>query len=1056
MDRVVNVLHISDIHLNSKDDFAQDVVIQGFLTDLAKLEALEIKPDLLVVSGDLARAADQSDAYDNFLDFILKVVEITGLDESRVVMCPGNHDVSRNAVGPNLPAVREWRDKALNRDDANQLHVDAAYSAHVFRTFSGYYALADSFAREAIVKTGQSFTSYYFREFGLFVIAFNTATLSSAGLVSGRDDERKLVLPERAIIEAMSAVPKDAHVLVTGHHPTSWLNENNEDTVRRLLGKSASMYLCGHIHLARPETVTGILGNCYYAQTGALYEWRDNWNGYALYQMVPRTPHVKAYYRRWYEDRREFSKAEDLADDGVIFSSPDAAPFFHGLKLQISRTLLEDWRSRFLLPALESECSKTLAPVPIEECFVPPEFERDILKSRDDLDLATRKEVITFATVMASEGNYIISARSQSGKSTLLRQWAIGLARKGATGPTWTVPVLVNFSELRDYTAYVESVISRKLPAIPEKLGGVGRMLDQGMLTVFVDDVDFSERKKLKALSQFMERYPTCRYVLASIGMLFEGATVSPVVSETLPFTHIYLRPLKRKDLLSLIESHNVVDSKQAADQLLERVTREANSLNVPLNAVSASFFIQIFSAEPDRILVNRATLVERYIELLLQKFARPDVELRSFDFKLKRDLLSVIARHMVDEEDDEPSYNAVLQIVINYVNHYGFPQDATAIVAHLVSCRILEKVEREDGSHLRFPLSSFYHYFVAFRMIEDESFRTKIFDPLNYLAFSEEISFYAALVRNDERLISYVFESLKLSSKDMWTDAPPEVQNGSFMDSFVEPNAEATEEELFAISEVVKSNEETEVSRNHRLEENIEEHSKNQKVKRPEFNTVGDQWVAHLLLASSVLKHMELIPNEKKIELLAVLVHGWLQFCAMSLSLVPKLVKDKTVELHGVLYRLSFNTHEPMGELARRISLVMPISVAQIAAGSMGSEKLRLQLADGIGTDKLGPSDQLLRALLLAEIGVPGISKILKDAASKLKDNRFLRNVLMRKLYDVAIRYRLERGELEDVRNLAGDMAKSINWDEKSDKKREALIDNLRKRRLVAMKSET
>ena len=1050
MDKLVNILHISDIHLNAEDSFDQRLVLNAFLEDLPRLRDLNIDPNLLIISGDLAKVADHSEAYSDFLNFIMKICDILDIDEEKIVICPGNHDVSRNVVGPALPLVRSWREECEDRDKANILQMNAAYKAHVFRTFERYYQLADSFSQKSIVSSGTSYTTYFFRELGLSVISINTATLSTAGLVSPRDDERKLVVPERLLVEALASVPKDSHKIVVGHHPTNWLSEQNEELVRRLLGEASSMYLCGHIHMARPETVSGLLGTCHHAQTGALYEWRDRWAGYAVYQIVPGANNVKAHYRRWYEDRRGFSKAEELADDGITYSTPGAKDFFSGLKLKAAPQELESWRTKTLLPALVDECSKSLAPVPIENAFVAPEFLREVSKSPDELDFSVKKEVINFDTAVNSASNYVISASGQSGKSTLLRQWAVRLVRKSALEPNWTAPVLISFGELRDYLAYVESTVSRQIPLIPEKLGGCGRLLEQGLLTIFVDDVDFQERKKLKALSEFMEKYPNCRYVIASTDVLFEGASVSPVITEALPFTHVQLRPLRRRDLLNLINGHNVVDSDLSADALLERVTREARGLNVPLSPVTASFLIQIFSTEPDRILVNRATLVERYIELLLQKFSRPDVELRSFDFKLKRDLLSKIAQYMVTEEQQEPLYNDVLRIVLDYLNLYGFPQEANSVLNHFISCKILERVEREEGSCLRFPLSSFFQYFVAFRMTEDEKFRVQIFDPLNYLAFAEEISFYAALARNDEKLLEYVFSAFERCSDDMWVSSSEDLRSGTFLETYVEPNADATEEELFAINEVIKSNEQIQEAREFHMNGDVSGRAPNQKVKRPVYRTVGDQWTAHLFLSSQVLKHMELVPNDVKKKYLQQVIKGWLQFCAFSLTLVPRLVKDKTVEINGVLYKLKWNTHEPMGEIARRISLVMPIAVSFLATSAMGSEKLRLQLADGLGTDQLSPSEQLMRALLLSDIGVPGLPKILGDTSQAVSRSSYLRKVLLRKLYDVAIRFRLNKGDVEAVRSLAANLVANIAGSDKGSARRNGVIENLRRQRVL------
>ncbi|UIY28326.1 hypothetical protein LZK73_15270 [Neorhizobium galegae] len=193
-------------------------------------------------------------------------------------------------------------------------------------------------------------------------------------------------------------------------------------------------------------------------------------------------------------------------------------------------------------------------------------------------------------------------------------------------------------------------------------------------------------------------------------------------------------------------------------------------------------------------------------------------------------------------------------------------------------------------------------------------------------------------------------------------------------------------------------------------------------------------------------------MPHEVKRDLVREIVNGWLQFCTFSLSLVPQIAKDKTVTINGVVYRLNFQSDEPIGETARRISLAMPLAVAQLAIGSMGSEKLRRQLEDGIGLDGVGASEQLMRAILLADLGIPGISTILRNTSLMTKKSRYLSKVLARKLYDVAIRFRLEAGELNAIRNLAADLTTNIEGlpSQANERRRSDVINRLRKQRLM------
>ncbi|WP_292640120.1 metallophosphoesterase [Mesorhizobium sp.] len=1049
MIRAINVLHLTDLHLSS-DDFAQDVVIKAFLTDLRSRKNAASRPDLIVFSGDIARSADDKAVYGKALGMLLDIADLFGLNEEKIIICPGNHDVSRSELGPNIHLVQQWQASAKDRDKANALYKDTHFGMHVFRAFNSFAQISDIFSSQSLVKSGLGYSTYFFRDLNVSCVSLNTAMLSTAGMIEGVKDEGRLCLPERLLVEAFSGIPKDCQVIVAAHHPLSWLNEDNTDLAKRIISAEASMYLSGHLHKARPERLSSMTGSCFFGQSGALYEWRDRWAGYAIYNFVPGYSHVKMQYRRWYEERRSFGKAEDIYDDGVGYSDAAAKEFLKKAGGHIDYDLLETWRLNELLPLVRSECNKTLAPVPIATSFVPPEFERERVRTKDSLEYSSKKESFTFDQISGSVSNFIISAPTQSGKTTAFRQWAILLANRTVDSEGWSIPVILSFDELRDYSTFVESTIARKLPGLPEPIKLKG-LLSSGCITLFVDDVDLSHKKKLSALSEFMETYPSCRYILGSASELIESASVEPVISEEIPFTHVQLKRLKRRQLLSLIEGHNVVDNPTAADQLLERVTREARSLNVPLTAVTGSFLIQIFSAEPDRILVNQATLIERYIELLLQKFSLPEVELRSFDFTLKRDLLSVISEEMARSNEYLPYYNDTLKLVIDYVKHYGFPHDSDMILRHFIQCRILEKVSRPDGDRIRFTLRSFSFYFSAWRMIKVTSFRAWVFAPDRYLSFQDEISFYAALVRDDEALLGLIFTEFASLSSLMWVDGSEEVRNGTFMDDFVEPNADATEAELFAISDAIRSNEATDRERSEHLDGDVYSlASSNQDVSRPEFATTGDRWVALLTLASMVLKHMELIADAEKRKLLSSVITGWLQFCTFSLGMIPQIARDKAVNINGVRYKINLRKDEPMGELARRISLVMPLVVSQMATGFVGSEKLKLQLEDGIGSESEKPSAQLLRTLLLADIGVGGISKIFRQAAVGIRKHRFLEQVLARKLFDVAIRFRLSDVDLEDIRNLASDMALKIDGEPMKSVKRDAILENLRKQRLL------
>jgi 3',5'-cyclic AMP phosphodiesterase CpdA len=103
----VSILHISDLHRDLSDEITNDALVESVLRDrehYAREEPSIAAPDLIIVSGDLVRgvAPTSPDAetrlaaqYEQALHFLARLAELfLGGDHQRVVIVPGNHDVS--------------------------------------------------------------------------------------------------------------------------------------------------------------------------------------------------------------------------------------------------------------------------------------------------------------------------------------------------------------------------------------------------------------------------------------------------------------------------------------------------------------------------------------------------------------------------------------------------------------------------------------------------------------------------------------------------------------------------------------------------------------------------------------------------------------------------------------------------------------------------------------------------------------------------------------------------------------------------------------------------
>ena len=103
--RSVTVLHVSDTQFGKEHRFGEEGLTPGdrrhsflaarTLKDVRHLEDEHgLRPDLVVASGDLAEWGLPKE-FKQVKEFLEELTDGLGLSRDRVVMVPGNHDVSR-------------------------------------------------------------------------------------------------------------------------------------------------------------------------------------------------------------------------------------------------------------------------------------------------------------------------------------------------------------------------------------------------------------------------------------------------------------------------------------------------------------------------------------------------------------------------------------------------------------------------------------------------------------------------------------------------------------------------------------------------------------------------------------------------------------------------------------------------------------------------------------------------------------------------------------------------------------------------------------------------
>ena len=303
-------LHLSDMHFGGSL-FFDDRELAECVLDVAQGKAGDgWKPDILVVSGDIADKALE-DEYREAGRFLEQLLQTFDLRRDRVMMCPGNHDIDRN-TNPYLFAGCKARiDKP--QDVKEFLKSDELPS--LLARMSAYRKF-----REGFLLPTSEFTQDSCEINSLSRIVINGLELTfwevnSAWLgYGGATDRGRLVVGGVLFDRFVKPVPAGPGCLSFGliHHPFDWLAPFESDHIEAICCNNFDFVLRGHTH--KPSLKTATIGqeSAVFLTAGALVpkHARDYFFSFGSYDIADAKLVVEyhayiADQRKWYVSRDE-------------------------------------------------------------------------------------------------------------------------------------------------------------------------------------------------------------------------------------------------------------------------------------------------------------------------------------------------------------------------------------------------------------------------------------------------------------------------------------------------------------------------------------------------------------------------------------------------------------------------------------------------------------------------------------------------------------------------------------------------------------------------------
>lgn len=990
---LITILHLSDFHYSRRKSREQGIIVDALIADLKKLCVGHRKPDLIVFTGDLVQAAGvdpHAEAYDFFIEPVSKA---TGASDDRIFLTPGNHDLSRSAVEANATSHREWRGDlgmAEEMDSLNQRFADGEYDDITKGKFSAFHEL-EAYLRGDDHEHVRVMENAFVRvdriaALNVDLVTFNTAVFSTGGSSNFEPDDRKLAIPEYAIMEAVKALEPGALCVATTHHPISSLSEASSRYLEGQIAQHAHFHLFGHMHDPQPRNISSLRGEVFTDQAGAIFTARNEYyNGYSLITIDRQSGHSEVLIRSYFKDRREFDDGIDVQPGGKWYKDQAAREHFRKIAVPVD---LDKFRAHLSGEFKAKLCEDDAAPggdAELHERFIEPPLVKTFIHDSKVTEESAEVQIpVSFDELLTTDRNTIVYARPEYGRTSLLREIRHRIVDGINELEFPRLPVILDFGQIGQNVSKVLGIVRGLAAPLPEGHDAEG-LLKLGHICVMIDDVRFDDAKRMRILRDFVEAFPKARYVFSSNWdtVYRMGVRVNPEMP--VRFEFIELQELKRHNMRQLITKFERCDD---VEGWLDRLQDQFREINLPFTAANGTILLEILGANGKFALVNRAVLMEQFVETTLEKAAENQSYRATFDFNNKANLLSYIAAWMARENQYVPLREDTRAAMKRCLDEMGLDAPPLDDLMHeFLTARIFERRSQE---RVAFRYRGVMEYFIAYRMTVDPDFKAWVVDEDRYLTFVNELLYYAGKTRNDPELI----ETIRDRHLEIFDKATEHLQpiDLNLFDTYPLP-ADDSGDSIEDAADRLATPPLTQEEKDDEFDVEIpQDEEGRQEVFRPRIDSIQEAMFFSLTLYSGLVRNFEHMADAKKREHLRHIWRSWATLMLESARFAPRIAKERKLRINGVLYEIQAPKGMSDAVVLKQMLVRLPHAMIRLIASTLGTEKLRKQLIEPDLEDGLEPKIiKLFRVGLISELRLDETPGAVSDLVATLRENMFL-----------------------------------------------------------------
>lgn len=421
---MIRILHLTDFHLNIKTlkDW-NDFLKEPFFKSLDSLQN-ERKIDLVLFTGDMIDKAgldfgSASEGFKIFKDEIItSVINHIGLDISKFIICPGNHDINRNAD-------KEFIEKGLleSLNSANKINdfmntdesdYDGIMRIKEYKHFE--FSLYENISAEKI----QSKFKFSIK-LNINDKLIGISSLNSAWRCYSDDDCKKIIIGDNQLNDNLKFINDCELKIAIMHHQLDWISEYEAKNIKAHISNGYDFIFSGHVHETDTNYIQNLTGKIVSVVSPSGLNQirqtdRNNINGFSLIDI---SEVVKCHYFKYNHTQKKFVDNTDVCDKGIFEIELNSFDIISDN--EDFRLIVDDEFSDFLNDsgANFTHRSKKLM---LDDIYVSPFLEQFSLIEQDEKNSTVSLDYV-FSKILNFDLNHtVFLGEENSGKTSLCKQ----------------------------------------------------------------------------------------------------------------------------------------------------------------------------------------------------------------------------------------------------------------------------------------------------------------------------------------------------------------------------------------------------------------------------------------------------------------------------------------------------------------------------------------------------------------------------------------------------------------------------------------------------------